>query len=195
MSARAILLAGGASSRFGSPKLLAEFRGAPLVAHAARRLAEGAGRVLAVIPLGATALRTVLEPLGCEVLETDRAALGLGGSLSAGVEASAGAAGWIVALGDMPLVPVAAIRDVARAIEQGAFIAAAAQGEHRGHPVGFCRDLYGELVTLRDDIGAREVVGRHRRRLVLAECGDPGIFADVDTPDDLAAIAGELDRR
>lgn len=188
MSARAILLAGGASSRFGSPKLLADFRGAPLVAHAARRLAEGAGRVLAVVPLGATALRAVLEPLGCDVLETDRAALGLGGSLSAGVQASATASGWIVALGDMPLVPVAAIRDVACAIEEGAFIAAAARGETRGHPVGFSRELYGELVALRDDIGAREVVGRHRGRLELVECDDRGIFADVDTPDDLAAL-------
>ncbi len=188
MSARAILLAGGASSRFGSPKLLADFRGAPLVAHAARRLAEGAGQVLAVIPLGATALRAVLEPLGCEVLETDRAALGLGGSLSAGVEASATASGWIVALGDMPLVPVGAIRDVARAIEQGAFIAAAVQGGRRGHPVGFSGELYGELAALRDDIGAREVVRRHRVRLVMVECGDPGIFADVDTPDDLRAL-------
>ena len=191
MSARPLLLAGGTASRFGSQKLLADFRGAPLVAHAARRLAEGTGSiVLAVIPLGAAALRDVLAPLGCEVLESDRCALGLGGSLSAGVEASATAGGWIVALGDMPLLPVAAIRDVARAVEGGAFIAAVEQQGRRGHPVGFSRELFGELVALRSDIGAREVVRRHGERVVRIECGEPGIFADVDTADDLKALGG-----
>lgn len=191
MSARPLLLAGGTASRFGSQKLLAPFRGAPLVAYAARRLAEGCGgTVLAVIPVGEAALRGVLEPLGCEVLESDRCALGLGGSLSAGVEASAEAGGWIVALGDMPLLPVAAIREVARAIENGAFIAAVEQRGRRGHPVGFSRDLYGELVALRSDIGAREVVRRHGARMVRIECGEPGIFADVDTADDLKALGG-----
>ena len=183
---RPLLLAGGAARRFGSQKLLADFRGAPLVAHAARRLAEGGGeRVLAVIPLGAAALREVLEALGCEVLESDRCALGLGGSLSAGVEASAAAGGWIVALGDMPLVPVAAIRDVTRAIAGGALLAAPVHEGERGHPVGFSRDLYAELAALREDIGARDVIRRHRERVVLLPCGDAGILADVDTPGDL----------
>jgi molybdenum cofactor cytidylyltransferase len=188
--ARPLLLAGGASSRFGSQKLLADFRGAPLVAHAARALAEGTGSiVLAVVPLGAHELRSVLEPLGCEVLESDRCALGLGGSLSAGVEASADSAGWIVALGDMPLVPVAAIRDVSRAIENGAFIAAPEFGGRRGHPVGFSRDLYDELVALREDVGAREVLKRHRSRIVVVPCADRGILTDIDTRDDLQGFA------
>ena len=191
MKARPLLLAGGASSRFGSQKLLADFRGAPLVAHAARRLAEGTGStVLAVVPIGAAALRAVLEPLGCEILESDRCALGLGGSLSAGVEASAAAGGWIVALGDMPLVPVEAIRAVALALGGGAFIAAPVHQGQRGHPVGLSRDLYGELTALREDAGAREVVRRHAVRLVGLPCDDPGILADVDTPEALEALRG-----
>jgi molybdenum cofactor cytidylyltransferase len=186
---RPLLLAGGRASRFGSQKLLADFRGAPLVAHAARRLAEGAGeRVLAVVPLAAAELRTVLEALGCEVIESDRCALGLGGSLSAGVEASAGAGGWIVALGDMPLVPVEAIRDVTRAIAAGAFIAAPEFERRRGHPVGFSRDLHDELVVLREDVGARSVLQRYRNRIVLVHCTDDGILADVDTPTDLESL-------
>jgi molybdenum cofactor cytidylyltransferase len=187
---RPLLLAGGASSRFGSQKLLADFRGAPLVAHAARRLAEGCGStVLAVVPLGAAALRAVLEPLGCEVLESDRCVLGLGGSLSAGVEASAGSGGWIVALGDMPLVPVDAIREVTRAIENGALIAAPESEGQRGHPVGFSRDLHDELVGLREDVGAREVLQRHRNRIVLVPSASHGILADIDTRADLDSLS------
>jgi molybdenum cofactor cytidylyltransferase len=116
------------------------------------------------------------------VLESDRCGLGLGGSLSAGVEASADSEGWIVALGDMPLVPVEVIRDVSRAIENGAFIAAPELDGRRGHPVGFSRDLYDELVELREDVGARQVLGRHGHRVVIVPCADAGILNDVDTP-------------
>ena len=49
-------------------------------------------------------LREALEPIGCEVLESDRTSRGMGASIAAGVEASAQATGWIVALGDMPMV-------------------------------------------------------------------------------------------
>ena len=192
MKPRPLLLAGGRGSRFGAQKLLADFRGAPLLAHAARRLAEGAGStVLAVIPLGSAALRQVLEPLGCEVLESDRCAHGLGGSLSAAVEASVQAAGWIVALGDMPLVPVRAIADVTRVIEEGAFIAAPFHDGRRGHPVGFSRELGDELVALRADVGAREVLQRHRARIVAIAAADPGIFTDIDTTADLARLRGQ----
>lgn len=189
MSARPLLLAGGSATRFGSQKLLADFRGAPLVAHAARRLAEGCGAtVLAVIAPGSAALLEVLEPLGCEVLESDRCALGLGGSLSAAVEASAAADGWIVALGDMPLVPVEAIRGVHRAVRDGALIAAPVHGGRRGHPVGFGGALFGELAALRGDAGAREVVRRQEGRLVRLPCDDPGVLEDVDTPAQLDSL-------
>jgi len=43
-----VLLVGGASSRFGSPKALALFRGEPLAVHAYRRLADTFERVLVV---------------------------------------------------------------------------------------------------------------------------------------------------
>ena len=186
MKPRPLLLAGGSASRFGSQKLLADFRGAPLVAHAARRLAQGTGAtVLAVVPLGAAGLREALEPLGCEVLESDRCALGLGGSLSAAVEASAQAPGWIVALGDMPQVPVDAIHGVTRAIEEGAFIAAAVCQGRRGHPVGFSRDLLAELAALREDFGARDILRRHGERVLQLSFDDAGVLADVDTPADL----------
>lgn len=189
MRPRPLLLAGGRASRFGSQKLLADFHGAPLVAHAARRLAEGCGAtVLAVVPLGAPGLREALEPLGCEVLESDRCALGLGGSLSAGVEASAEAPGWIVALGDMPLVPPAAIRGVARAIAEGALLAAPVHEGRRGHPVGFGRELFGELAALREDIGAREILRRHGDRLVRLPTDDAGVLSDVDTAAQLQAL-------
>ncbi|HUQ29148.1 MAG TPA: NTP transferase domain-containing protein, partial [Usitatibacter sp.] len=113
-----LLLCGGASRRFGSDKLLAG--DVPLVVPAARNLLAGAGHVLAVIPLERARLREALEAAGCEILETDRTACGMGASLAAGVESAARADGWIVALGDMPSVSPETIRAIRSALEAGA---------------------------------------------------------------------------
>jgi molybdenum cofactor cytidylyltransferase len=182
-----LLLGGGRSARFGSPKLLASFRGRPLVAHAVEALRLAGLHPLAVVRLGDAALVEALEAIGCEVLETDRAERGMGASLAAGVEATAEAPGWLVALADMPSIDPATLRAVNAALVSGAAIALPvlrASGQ-RGHPVGFAASLRAELLALDGDVGARAVVQRHADAVVEVGVDDPGILADVDTPDDL----------
>lgn len=184
---RGVLLCGGVGSRFGSDKLLSG--DPPIAAEAARRLHEALGSTLAVIPLGKPRLREALEAAGCEVLETDRTTLGMSGSLTAAIEASESASGWIVALGDMPRIRVETIRAVAQALRDGALIALPvdAQGR-RGHPVGFAWGLRQELLELRGDVGARSLLVRHAGEIRAVATGDAGIFVDIDTPGDLQAM-------
>jgi molybdenum cofactor cytidylyltransferase len=141
-----------------------------------------------VIPPGAAALRELLEKEGCTILESERCARGLGASLAAAVSASRDAAGWLVALGDMPFISPATIAAVKRALEKGAAIAAprlrGADGS-RGHPVGFSMAMAAELESLDGDEGARSVIQRHRGRVVLIDVDDAGILSDIDTPSDL----------
>ena len=190
---RGLLLCGGKSSRFGSDKLLfghSREGGSPrpLAVLSALHLIEGAGNALAVIPPGAATLRGILEEVGCEILESPRTVRGLGASLAAGVSATANAAGWIVALGDMPFIRPGTIAAVRAKLEGGAMIAApvlAATGE-RGHPVGFSPALKDELAALDGDEGARAIIALHRDGLVTICVDDPGIVVDIDTPGDLA---------
>ncbi len=197
---RGLLLCGGAATRFGSNKLLAvppALPGGgeldqPLAVLAARNLIAGVGNALAVIRPGETRLRGALEAVGCDVIECSESRDGIGASLASGVAASASAAGWIVALGDMPFVRPGTIESVRAQLEIGALIAAplnALTGE-RGHPVGFACTLKDELAALRGDIGARSVIMRHHDELVPVPVDDPGIFIDIDTPADLAARRG-----
>jgi molybdenum cofactor cytidylyltransferase len=180
----ALLLCGGSASRFGGDKLLAGDD--PLAARSARNLVAGAGDALAIVPPGREALRAVLEAAGCKVLETDRTSSGMGASLAAGVAATARAAGWIVALGDMPAVSPRTIAAVKAALEQGALIAAPVDaGGRRGHPVGFSARLRDELLSLTGDVGARDLLVCHAASIARIASDDAGIFLDVDTPDDL----------
>lgn len=182
-----LLLCGGASRRFGANKLLEGSE--PLAARAARNLMAATGQVLAIIPLGQAELRAALEPLGCEVLESDRTGRGMGASIAAAVAASAQATGWIVALGDMPLVRADTIRRVKRALEEGAPLAAPFTDGRRGHPVGFSERLRDELLALDGDVGAREVIARHSERMERLRSDDPGIFVDIDTREDYARLS------
>ncbi|HXN15704.1 MAG TPA: nucleotidyltransferase family protein, partial [Usitatibacter sp.] len=194
---RGLLLCGGASTRFGANKLLAlapvsataPARAAqPIASLAAQNLLAGVNRALAVIRPGESALRSVLEEAGCEVLEEARARYGIGESLACAVAATREAAGWVVSLGDMPFVRAATIRAVRSQLELGATIAAPLNPltGQRGHPVGFSCTLMEELLALRGDEGARAVIERHHHELVPVPVDDPGIFFDVDTPEDLA---------
>lgn len=195
MEIRGLLLCGGSARRFGSDKLLASIPGeegeGPIAARSAHNLLEGVGNALAVIPLGASPLRAALESAGCEVVESDRTTQGMGASLAAAVAATDRADGWVVALGDMPLVLPSTIRCVRDAIADGALIAAPASkaSGRRGHPVGFAAALRTELLALSGDVGARGVLERHRDALRILPTEDAGIHVDLDTPEQLAAAA------
>ena len=190
MDVRGLLLCGGASVRFGRDKLLERMGepAEPMAVASARPLVRAVKRVLAVTRTGSHELRAALEAAGCEVMETDRSLDGLGASLAAGIEASADADGWLVALADMPFIRDDTILAIRAAIEAGATIAAPvhhASGK-RGHPVGFSAALRDELVTLEGDEGARSIVLRHSDAVRLVIVDDAGIVRDIDRPEDLA---------
>jgi molybdenum cofactor cytidylyltransferase len=182
-----LLLAGGSSSRFGGNKLEHPLvDGTPMVMQAARRLAAHCDLTLTVVRPGMAHWAPVLEAEGIAVLECAHAALGMGHSLAAGVRASAEAAGWIIALGDMPWIEAASYQIVINAMKNGASAAAPVFGARRGHPAGFARRWHQELANLHGDQGARSVLAHAGNELQLCPVDDPGVLRDVDTRADLA---------
>lgn len=182
-----ILLAAGASRRFGGDKLTSRLPdNIPVAVQACRNLIAGTGQVLAVIRPGAETLKALLEAEGAEVAECPDADQGMGSSLAFGIQCSAGASGWLVALADMPWIKPSSIRQVAAAISQGAAIAAPVWHGQRGHPVGFNARFFNELSALSGDTGAKALLASNLPHIVTLDCGDPGILWDIDHPDDMA---------
>lgn len=185
----AVVLAAGAGVRFGGGKLLADYRGAPLL-HAALASAFAAPvRSVSVVTghdaEAVAAAARAFDPRVRVVHAVDHRE-GMGASLRAGVSALPGdSAALLLFLGDMPRVPEAAPAALAAAIKGGAPAAAATFKGRRGHPVAFTRELYPALLALKGDQGARDVLAGLGDRLALVEAPDDGVLIDVDAPADL----------
>ena len=186
-----ILLAAGSGSRFGSDKLLHPLTDStPLALAAARRLRPACDRVLAVLRPGSDALAERLAAEGFERVVSAASLHGMGHSLAAGVRAAPDAAGWLIALADMPFIAPASYDCVATALRAGSSIVVPEYRGRRGHPVGFARQWGAQLARLTGDEGARRIVTAFPDAVVRCEVDDPGIVRDVDRATDLKLSAG-----
>jgi molybdenum cofactor cytidylyltransferase len=192
----AVVLAGGASTRMGRPKQLLPFAGGTVLSTVVSRLLDSpVDRVVVVLGHDADTLRQSAglgtDPRVAVVVNADWAE-GMASSLRCGIAACADAEAAIVALGDQPGIDRPLVARLVDAFRAGAPLAVPVQGEERGHPVLFARALFSELLAVRGDLGAREVVARHW----AAAAKVPGKhLADIDTPSDYEACVAEEDRR
>jgi molybdenum cofactor cytidylyltransferase len=146
--------------------------------------AAGVEKIVAVARPDAD-LISVLQVSGCEVAINHDANLGMGTSIAVGVAATAHASGWIIALGDMPSINAGTIFAISEALARGAAIAVPVMNGRRGHPVGFSAHYFEKLTALSGDTGARGLMQADAAFVEEISVNDSGIFADIDTPQDL----------
>lgn len=194
-SLRVILLAAGNSSRYGSPKLLVEVDGTPILARVARMAVEVAGREAVVVVLGAHAER--LEPLvrdaSAAIAFNPNFGEGIASSIRAGVACvPAGTAAAMILLADQVALAAGDLRRLVASWErQPDRIVAAQYGGTTGAPAIFPADLFNELAALQGDRGARALLTRHAARVVAVPL--PAAAIDVDTPSD-QGVSGRIRR-
>lgn len=183
----AVVLAAGRGERFAAgPKLLAPFRGRPLVAWSIDA-ASAAGLDGVVVVTGAVALAAALGEVPPDVafVENPNWHEGQATSLRAGLDwcAQGGFEAAVVGLGDQPLVAASVWRDVGRSAH--APVVTATFGGVRRPPVRLDSTVWA-LLSGTGDEGARELMRRRPDLVGEVACeGDP---ADIDTLDDLRRL-------
>jgi molybdenum cofactor cytidylyltransferase len=187
-----ILLAAGSASRFGGGKLAAKLRDDTMVGVAALiNLVAAVDSVVVVVRPGDSEIAAAFAAQGARVSVCPNAGDGMGASLAWGVRSAPVAAGWIIALADMPWIDPATIARVIAALRDGAPLAAPQFQGTRGHPVGVAARFYGDLIALSGDEGAKRLLATHGASVRLIDVNDAGVLRDIDTPEDWIAVARE----
>jgi molybdenum cofactor cytidylyltransferase len=182
-----IVLAAGASRRFGSQKLLADVGGMPLVRRTVEMLLEASlDEIIVVVGSNGLAVASALAGLSVRIVTNTAYSAGMSTSLRVGLDAlPAAAEAALVALADQPRVgPEIVDRLVERyRADRPAIVAPLYRGV-RGNPVLFDRSLFAELRAVSGDEGGRSVVARDPARVALLEFARE-MPADIDRPEDL----------
>lgn len=179
-----VVLAAGLGKRFGGPKSLAESTPGVRFLDAVIASADAAGfdPVVAVVGGNVMVPNTafaIVNPSG-EGEQIESARLGL---TSITLDVS-GALLWPV---DHPFVDATTLRALRDAIANSDPDAAVPVHEgRRGHPVYFAKRRWAALHEIQKE-GARAVLRTIGEGVLEVPVGDPGVLADVDTPEALAS--------
>ncbi|MBE9508933.1 MAG: NTP transferase domain-containing protein, partial [Chloroflexi bacterium] len=194
----AVILAAGASTRFGQPKQLLDWKGKPMLAHVTDvTLAAGLEPVIVVLGCQAEAIREALAAHLVQTVMNWRWEEGLSTSVQVGLAALPPATEAVILIQcDQPLLTTDLLGALAvRFEETDAAIVHPTHAGRRGTPALFARRLFAELAAVGGDVGGREIIARHAGEIATVEVADPDTLADVDTPADYERLRASSTQR
>lgn len=182
-----LLMAAGNASRFQSNKLLAQFRGKPLVLWALERIDPARFSQVTVVTQYPE-ICTMAEEFGFPWLKNDHPDWGAAYTIRLGTEAMAQCDAILYLVADQPLLDAAAIAKILETWQETPDrIVAPAHDGRTGNPCIFPREFFPELCQLKGDVGGKHVIKAHLDRLLTVEVAPDALF-DCDTPEALAEL-------
>ena len=182
----AVVLAAGAGHRYGGDKLLAQYRGRPLLQWTLKKWDDHplvSSVVLVVQPDASEVIQIGSHFAKVTPIENPLWAKGIGTSLAAGIRKTAGY-GVLVGLADTPFFEDSTLEKVVPSSGDETRIRVPVYQGVPGHPKYFPNWCFEELQSLTGDEGAKSVIRRYPKESRELMCDDPGILKDFDTPAD-----------
>jgi molybdenum cofactor cytidylyltransferase len=186
----AVILAAGASSRFGSSKALAALTGRPLLQQVRDVAAEvGFGETVVVLGHGADEIERRMVWRKERRVRNPEPDAGLSSSLRVGLSALGSSdEAALIMLGDQPFVRAGVILQLLASLDRAAPPIAVPRYHDGGgsNPVLIRRDAWPLAAEARADRGLGPILRAHPELVV--EIDVTGSNPDVDTPADLAGL-------
>ena len=186
----AVLLAAGASQRFGADnKLLANIGGKPIVRLLAEEILHSGAEAVVVTGCERLLIEKALDGLVLRFAHNPSWPRGMGSSIAAGVMAlGSQVRGAFIVPGDMPFLTSALLKELMTTFNETRGVSivypTTLAGEQR-NPVLWPRRFFPLLASLNGPGGAKHLLASSIDSQKPVPVVDEGAFADIDLPADL----------
>ena len=192
-----IILAAGASTRFGQPKQLLDWLGEPFIRVVAQNaLKANLSPVIVVTGANADEVEFAIKDLPITIVRNEGWQSGQASSIRAGLQAlpppslhdtspkSEGVGSAIFLLTDQPQIETEIIQALIEhhATELYPIVAPLVRMERRANPVLFDRVTFHDLLKLEGDVGGRAIFSKYP--VEYLPWHDDNLLFDVDKPED-----------
>ncbi|MCX6220931.1 MAG: XdhC family protein [Bacteroidia bacterium] len=182
-----IVLAAGKSIRMGQQKLLMPFEGKSMISTVVGKIAGSvSSRTIVVTGCDRNKIEEELEAYPVLFVDNERYEEGMLTSVQAGVAAASQETdGYLILLGDQPMVSEAVINRLISVFQKGGkgLLIPVFNGK-RGHPVLIGSKYRNEIKILNPEIGLRELFLNHPDDILEIEVASEEVLKDIDTPGD-----------
>ena len=187
-----ILLSGGLSSRFGSPKALAPWGERPLITHLQDTLlSTDLHEIIVVLGANSEEIKPfLLKHNKIKVVYNKDYKFGQTSSFKAGlrlVSSSAEAVGLLPV--DFPMLKSDSVNFLIKEyLRERPAILIPSYRNKKGHPPFFALSLRKEILELPDDAGLNTIAHKHAKDTRLFEVDDEGILLSFNTPAEMQKL-------
>ena len=187
-----IILAAGSSSRLGRPKQLLRYNNQSLLQHVVNVTLEAAiGPVIIVLGAEAELLKKELDETKIITVVNKDWREGMGSSIRFGLQQFmdrfADAEGVIFTVCDQPYITSNLLCDLVATHHQTKNpVVASVYEDTKGTPAFFDRDIFPELLLLKADKGAKQIINNHKDHMGLVSF--PKGSRDIDTETDYVQL-------
>lgn len=191
MKIAGLILAAGGSSRMGDEnKLMIPFQGKPMLNHVVNAsLNSNLTQTFVVVGHQSSEIKNLVQSDDIQCVENEQWETGMASSIVAGISQLKQFDGFLILLGDMPLVTPELINEIIVHGSADKIVIPIKDGLH-GNPVFFGSKFRDELLTLYGDCGAKKVIQDNLSSMIKIKIQSNTIFKDYDTKESLESVAG-----